>query len=188
MVGKLQLRARTAPFPSLVTGILTLPCASLGLAAINNIRDWQVAEKKLLQPTQMSQLNPCVSLCLWRERSKVFWRMKDESTLDSFSPCINDVHKEKLPYSMRQDMTGQQISFQIYSTSDLNEREFNLVNKVFACNFSSRHPSNTFKRCLTWYNKSVLLQHYGRRKLAAVSGGRQSSSGLCQESMTLKGR
>lgn len=119
MVGKLQLRARTAPFPSLVTGILTLPCASLGLAAINNIRDWQVAEKKLLQPTQMSQLNPCVSLCLWRERSKVFWRMKDESTLDSFSPCINDVHKEKLPYSMRQDMTGQQISFQIYSTSDL---------------------------------------------------------------------
>lgn len=80
----------------------------------------------------MSQLNPCASHCLWRDGSKVFWRMKDESTLDLFSQCINDVfvHKEKLPYSIRQDTTGQQISFQIHSISNLSERDFNSVNKV----------------------------------------------------------
>lgn len=122
---------------------LTLPWASLGLAAIDEVDDCYVAQKQLLQPAQMWDW-------LWRDRTKAFWCRKDKPTLDLFSECIKDVcvYTENLPYSIRQDITSQQISFQIHSTSNLNEikRRSHSDNKVSPCNCSSRHPSNIFKR------------------------------------------
>lgn len=86
MARKLQSRPSIAPLcPSgYPPRNLTLPWASLGLAAIYEIEDCQVAQKQLLQPTQMWDW-------LWRDRTKVFCCTKDEPSLDLLSECINDV-------------------------------------------------------------------------------------------------
>lgn len=153
---------------------LSLPLDSLGLAAIYNVKGHWVAQKQLLQLTQMWDW-------LWRDRTKMFWCTKDEPYLDLLSECINDVcvqRKSALQHKAKHNKPANLFSNSQFVTvrSNLNEvkRMSNLNSKVSPCNCLSRHCSNIFKWYWTLCNKAVLLQLCGRRQLAAVSDGGQN--------------
>lgn len=83
---KLMACPEQHPCASVIIHPGTSPCLwiVLGLAAIYNVKGHWVAQKQLLQLTQMWDW-------LWRDRTKMFWCMKDEPYLDLLSECINDV-------------------------------------------------------------------------------------------------
>lgn len=86
---------------------LSLPLDSLGLAAIYDVKGHCVAQKQLLQLTQMCDW-------LWRDTTEVFWCMKDEPSLDLLSECINDVCvqlKSALPHKAKHNSKASKSVF-----------------------------------------------------------------------------